>query len=223
METENAKYDVSVILTLFNSRNFFRRALESVLNQSFKKFELVIIDDGSTDETETELFPLLKDNPNFKYIRHSNRKHPLSLNTGLVNSTGSYISFLDSDDEYKPDYLNDRVKYLESNNDTDLLYSPAELIGEEDDLYVPDAGNISKLIHLNECIIGGTFFGKRHVFEELNGFSNIYSHDSEFYTRAVERYKVIKFEDKGYIYYRNNPQSVISKLKKEIPRGEYDE
>lgn len=217
METETVKYDVSVILTLFNSRNFFRRALDSVLNQTYKNLELVIIDDGSTDETETELFPLLKENQNFKYIRHSNRKHPLSLNTGLINSTGKYISLLDSDDEYKPEYLNDRVNYLESHSETDLLYSPAELIGEENDFYVPDAGNTAKLIHLNDCIIGGTFFGKKYVFDELKGFRNIYSHDSEFYARALARYKVEKFEDKGYIYYRNNPQSVISKLKKEIP------
>ena len=97
METEINKYDVSVILTLFNSRQTFRRALESVLMQTYKNIELIIVDDGSTDDIENELFPLLKANPALKYIRHSNRKHPLSLNTGIMNSTGKYILFLDSD------------------------------------------------------------------------------------------------------------------------------
>lgn len=214
MESDIKKYDVSVILTLFNSRNIFRRAIDSVINQSFRNYELVIVDDGSTDETEKELFTLLKQNNNFKYIRHSNRKHPLSLNTGLLNSSGKYISFLDSDDEYKPDFLNERVQYLESQKDTDLLYSPATLVGVKEDFFVPDARDITKLIHLNDCIIGGTFFGKREVFFGLNGFRNIYSHDSDFYKRAMQKFKVVRFDNSDYVYYRNNPDSVISKLKK---------
>ena len=216
METETNKYDVSVILTLFNSRQTFRRALESVLKQTYKNIELIIVDDGSTDEIEKELFPMLKEYPSFKYIRHSNRKHPLSLNTGIMNSTGKYISFLDSDDEYGSEYLTNRVLYLESNSDVDLLYSPATLIGSDEDMFVPDAKDNTKLVHLNECIIGGTFFGKRKVFIEMNGFRNIYSHDSDFYNRALEKFKIVRFKNPDYIYYRNNPDSVISKLKKEI-------
>lgn len=216
METEINKYDVSVILTLFNSRQTFRRALESVLLQTYKNIELIIVDDGSTDDIENELFPLLKANPALKYIRHSNRKHPLSLNTGIMNSTGKYISFLDSDDEYRSDYVKERVHYLETHTDIDLLYSPATLIGNDEDLFVPDAVDNSKLVHLNDCIIGGTFFGKRKVFLEMNGFRNIYSHDSDFYKRAFDKFKIERFDNSDYVYYRNNPDSVISKLKKEI-------
>ncbi|HMS34846.1 MAG TPA: glycosyltransferase family A protein [Ignavibacteria bacterium] len=215
METEINNYDVSVILTLFNSRQTFRRALESVLKQTYKNFELIIVDDGSTDDIENELFPLLKENPAFKYIRHSNRKHPLSLNTGIMNSSGKYISFLDSDDEYGPEYIKARVHFLESHIYADLLYSPATLIGNEEDMFVPDAKDNSKLVHLNDCIIGGTFFGKRNVFFDMNGFRNIYSHDSDFYQRAYEKFKIVRFDNSDYVYYRNNPDSVISKLKKE--------
>ena len=74
----------------------------------------------------------------------------------------------------------------------------------------------SKLVHLNDCIIGGTFFGKRKVFLEMNGFRNIYSHDSDFYKRAFDKFKIERFDNSDYVYYRNNPDSVISKLKKEI-------
>ncbi|HMR39047.1 MAG TPA: glycosyltransferase family A protein [Ignavibacteria bacterium] len=209
-------YDVSVILTMYNSRKFFLRALNSVLNQTYKKIELIIVDDGSTDGTESVLFPVLKENDFIKYIRHSNRKHPLSLNAGIINSSGKFITFIDSDDEYRSNHLEERIKYFSVNKDIDLIYSPADLIGNEDDMYVPDAHDKEKLIHLNDCIIGGTFFGKRNVFETLNGFKNIYSHDSEFYKRAVEIFNVKEFELPTYVYYRDNPDSVISKLKSKM-------
>ncbi len=216
MEIDTAKYEVSVILTLFNSRIIFRRALNSVLNQTFRDYELIIVDDGSSDETESELFPILKANSNFKYIRHSNRNHPLSLNTGIANSSGKFITFIDSDDEYESKHLEDRVRYFSENPETDLIHSPALLIVDEKDFFVPDATDNSKLIHLSECIIGGTLFGKRKVFEELKGFKNIYSHDSDFYKRASDKFCVMKFDSPTYIYYRNNPDSVISKLKESI-------
>lgn len=216
MKTELSEIEISVILTIFNSRKFFRRALESVLNQSYTNFEIIIVDDGSTDGSETDLFPFLKKYEFIKYIRHSNRKHPLSLNTGILISSGKFITFLDSDDEYKPNHLKERFNYFLKNKNTDLIYSPAELIGIEDDMFVPDANDLKKLIHINNCIIGGTFFGRKEVFSSLNGFKNIYSHDSDFYKRACEVFKVEKFDLKTYIYYRDNPDSVISKLKNEM-------
>ncbi len=213
------KYEVSIILTLFNSINFFQRALNSVINQSFFNWELIIVDDGSVDSIEQELFPFLKSNGNFKYVRHSNRKHPLSLNTGLQLSSGKYITFLDSDDEYGTNHIEERVNYFKKNNDVDLIYSPATIIGDEKDFFVPDARDTSSLIHINECIIGGTLFGKREVFESLEGFKNIYSHDSEFYERAMLRFKVLRYDSSSYIYHRSNPDSVTNKLMKLHDRG----
>lgn len=217
MKLDLKNYDVSVILTLYNSKIFFRRALNSVFNQKFKDYEIIIVDDGSTDGIEAEIFPLLKSNANIKYIRHSNRKHPLSLNTGICCSSGKFITFLDSDDEYLPDHLKQRISFFCDNPETDLIHSSALLIGDEDDFYVPDANDNSKNIHLNDCIIGGTLFGKRIVFEELQGFRNIYSHDSDFYNRADQcgKFVISRFDSLTYKYYRNNYESVISKMKRE--------
>ncbi len=216
MKTDAGKFEVSVIMTLFNSKATFQRALNSVIAQTYKDFELIIVDDGSTDAIEAEIFPAVKANDNFKYIRHSNRKHPLSLNTGIVNSSGNFITFLDSDDEYKPSHLEERVNYFLMNQDADLIHSPATVIGNENDLFVPDANDITKMIHINDCVIGGTFFGKRNVFEELCGFKDAYSHDSEFYKRALARFNVNFLNSPTYIYYRNNPDSVINRMKENL-------
>lgn len=217
MILDGNRYNVSVIITVFNSRKYFRRAVDSVLNQNCRDYEVIIVDDGSTDGIESEIFPLLKNYGNFKYIRHSNRKHPLSLNTGICCSSGEYITFLDSDDEYLPGHLEQRISYFEENPETDLIHSPALLIGGEEDFYVPDADDITKTIHLNDCIIGGTIFAKRKVIEYLEGFRNIYSHDYDFLKRAEQsgKFVISKFDSRTYRYYRNNAESVISKMKRE--------
>lgn len=215
-EVNFKNYDVSVVLTLFNSRKYYMDAVNSVLKQTFPNWELIIVDDGSSDEIEIDLFPLLKANDNFKYLRHSNRKHPLSLNSGIAVSSGKYITFLDSDDEYLPVHLEERVNLFSENASIDLISSPALLVGEQKNFYVPDVKDISRMIHIDECIIGGTLFGKREVFNELGGFRNIYSHDSDFYERANERFNVFGFDSRTYVYKRNNPESVTNLMMKDI-------
>jgi len=215
VKIDNNKYSVSVIVTTYNRKKYLKRALDSLLKQTYKNFEVIIIDDGSNDESEKIIFKYLKENSNLKYVRHSNRKNPLSVNTGILLSTGDYITLLDSDDEYEKDHLKIRAEFMRKNPDLDLIHSPAKLIGKEVDMYLPDARNKDKLIHINDCIIGATLFGKREVFLKLNGFKDKYSADFDFYKRALkENFMVAKLEIPTYIYYRNLPDSVTNKLKK---------
>ncbi len=216
MITGKLNFKVSVILTLYNSRKFYRRALESVLNQTFDNIETVIVDDGSKDDTYAELLPDIIENQKIKYLYHSNRGQALSMNSGIAVSSGEYITFLDADDEYKPDHILRRIQYFQNNTETDLIRTGAELIGSDEDMYIPDANDSSRLIHVKDCVMLGTLFGKRNVFTELDGFRNIYSHDSDFFNRAAAKYKTAYLESDTYIYYRNNPDSVLSKLKKSM-------
>ncbi len=207
---------VSIIIAVYNRKRTFFRALDSVLNQSFQNYEIIVIDDGSEDKFHNRLFKLLKFDYRIKYIRHSNRKTPLSLNTGLKIATGKYITFLDSDDEYEKDHIAQRIDFFKTNKKIDLIHSPAILVGNSEDMFVPDARNKKKLIHLNDCVLGATLFGKSEVFRELEGFKNIYSYDSDFVKRAEKRYNVLKFDSKTYIYYRNSKDSILTNLKNRI-------
>ena len=207
---------VSIILPVYNRKKKINRAIKSVLNQTFKEWELIIVDDGSTDGLESILFPLLKKYPCFKYLRHSNRNTALSLNAGIKISECKFITFIDSDDEYEKEHLKLRLDFFKKNKSVDLVHSNCKFIGSEKDLLVPDARNKNKLIHLNKCIIGATFFGKREVFIELNGFKNVYSYDSEFYKRAIKVFNVRKLDAPTYIYYRNSGDSVLTKMKSKI-------
>ncbi|CAN5483860.1 glycosyltransferase family A protein [soil metagenome] len=216
IKTSDGKYKVSVILTVMNREKTILRALKSLAAQSFKNYEAIIIDDGSTDKSAEIILKFIRKYDNYIYLYHSNRGFPLSLNTGIKISAGDYITSLDSDDEYSENHLLNRINFFKKYKNIDLIHSPAELIGKEKDMYVPDARNKSKLIHLNECIIGATIFGKKEVFEKLNGYKNIYGQDFDFINRAKKVFNVSKFNDATYKYYRNSGDSIISKLKRTL-------
>jgi glycosyltransferase involved in cell wall biosynthesis len=214
MQTNLKQPEISIIIAVHNRKRTFFRALDSIMNQSFSNFEVIVVDDGSTDTLREKLFKHIGYDYRIKYVYHTNRKTPLSLNTGISLAGGKYITFLDSDDEYEKEHLKERVKYLAKNKDVDLVHSPATIIGKEEDMYVPDTRNLKKLIHLKDCVIGATIFGKRGVFLDLNGFKNKYSYDSDFVKRASKVYNVKKFDLCSYIYYRTSKDSVLTNLKK---------
>ena len=201
---------VSIILPTYNRGNLLERAVESVLSQSFSQWELLIVDDGSSDNTFDIVNHFMNDFPNIRYLKHSNRKLPLSLNVGIAASAGEFISFLDSDDEYSKEYLSQRIKYFREHSKIDLIYGGVKIIG---DPYVPDKNDPSRSVHLNECIIGGTFFGRRKIFLELEGFKNLeYSEDSDFYERAEKKYFIRRVDLAEYIYYRDTEGSITNSV-----------
>ncbi len=201
---------VSIILPTFNRANYLKRSIDSVTAQSYNNWELIIIDDGSSDDTKKVFEPFLMRFKNIKYYYHSNRGVALSMNSGIKKSTGKFITFLGSDDEYLPDHLKLRVDFFNLHESIDLIHSTAEIIGDE---YVKDKNDLSKKIHLNDCILGGTLFGRRYVFEELNGFRKVnYSPESDFIERAEKKFSISKLDLPTYIYYRNTPDSICNSI-----------
>lgn len=105
---------VSVVVPLFNKSRYIARTLASVLGQSFTDFELIVIDDGSTDNGP-EIVTRIHD-ARLRLIRQNNAGPGATRNVGIENSTGTFLAFLDADDEWMPTYLDQGVSAL---RDTD--------------------------------------------------------------------------------------------------------
>jgi glycosyltransferase involved in cell wall biosynthesis len=204
---------ISVLMAVYNTNfNYTKRAIDSVLKQDFQDFELIIIDDGSKENNRESLLEYAeKHEDKIIYIRHSNRGQSESINRGVLYSMGEYITILDSDDEYKPNHLSACLREIE---ELDLICSTTEtIVDTENDYYVPDKDDYTKLIHLDDVVLFGTLFGQKKVFTDLD-FKTGFAADADFFEQAAARFRVKKLDLRTYIYHRNIPNSICATLKK---------
>jgi glycosyltransferase involved in cell wall biosynthesis len=203
---------ISVLMAVYNTDfSYIKRAIDSVLNQDFQDFELIIIDDGSKENNRELLLAYVEENEDkIIYIRHSNRGQSESINRGVLISVGEYITILDSDDEYKPNHLSACLKAID---DHDLICSNSSTIVDDVmDYYVPDKNDLTKLIHLDNSVLFGTLFGRKKVFSSIN-FKTGFAADADFFEKAKLNFRVKKADLRTYIYYRNIPTSICSLMK----------
>jgi glycosyltransferase involved in cell wall biosynthesis len=206
------KNRIAVIMSVYNtSFHLIKRAIDSVLNQDFQDFELIIIDDGSDNDTQSQILNYaIKHEDKITYLRHKNRSQAESINRGMLISNSEFITVIDADDEYKPNHLSTCLSEIKT---LDLIASTTEtIVNEESDYYVPDRFDNNQVIHVDNCILFATLFGKKEVFTMLN-FQNMYAADANFYERAEQQYAVKKLDLRTYVYYRNNLESLTAKIK----------
>lgn len=197
---------VTVIIATYNRSKLLKKAIQSVIAQTYTNWELIIVDDGSTDNTFVVVNKFFQKIDNLIYLKQKNSKLWAARNIGIKLAQGDFITFLDSDDEYKRDHLKLRIDFMNKNINVDLIHGGIEIIGNP---FVPDKLNRKRKIHINDCVVGGTFFGRRKVFVELEGFKNIdYSEDSEFFDRAKKKFVIEKVDFPTYIYNRTNTDSI---------------
>lgn len=206
---------VSVLIAVYNTDfSLVKRAIDSVLNQDIEEgVELIIIDDGSDNDTWRQLlsYAMVHDDQ-IVYLRHANRGQSKSIMRGIAISTGEFITILDADDEYKPNHLR---ACLAAVADVDLIASTTEtIVDSDDDYYVPDKYDHSLLVHVDNCILFATLFGRREVFLDME-FQDRYGADAYFYENVTQKYRAKKVDLRTYIYYRNIPTSICSVIKRQ--------
>ena len=121
---------VSVLLTVYNGEPFLRESLESILNQTLEDFELVVVNDGSVDDTAAVLSSI--DDERLRVFDQPNRGRSEALNRGLMHCRGEYIAVIDDDDLASPTRLERQVAELENRSEIDILGSWYDRRFEED-------------------------------------------------------------------------------------------
>lgn len=116
---------VSIIIPCYNYGSFISQTLDCLLTQSYQNWEAIIVDDGSTDETQQLISEYVKRDQRVVYIHQLNQGPSVARNTGLKNARGVYIHFLDADDLLSRDKLTAQVNYMEHNTDCDISYTDA--------------------------------------------------------------------------------------------------
>lgn len=115
----------SIIIPTYNRAHLITKTLESIKNQTFKDFEVLIIDDGSTDNTFDTIQPYL--NEQFKYFKKENAERAAARNFGTLKALGDYICWFDSDDIMYSNHLEEAKKIIDSNNIPSVIALPFEI------------------------------------------------------------------------------------------------
>ena len=207
------KVKISVIMAIFNTPfSMFKRAIDSVLNQDFANFEIIVVNDGSDGSLSKKLLDYcIMYEDKVCFIHGKNVGQSSAINRAVHFTKGDFITIIDADDEYKPNHLSSCLDEIGS---ADLISSLAEtIVATEDDYYVADKYDLHKNIHVDDCTLFGTLFGKKEVFKTIS-FEDRYAGDSFFYEDAQKIFKVKKSKIRTYIYYRNIPTSISAIHKK---------
>lgn len=126
---------ISIVMTSYNYANYIGEAIDSVINQTYKNWELIIVDDGSTDNSLDVINKYLEKDSRIKLFQHKggiNKGLAESIKLGLEKSDSNWIAFLESDDKYAPECLEERYKILKEKNDIDLLFTDLIMFQDED-------------------------------------------------------------------------------------------
>ncbi|PIE04980.1 MAG: glycosyl transferase [Spirochaetales bacterium] len=190
---------VSVIIPVYNRESLLKRALDSVRGQSFRGFDIHVINDGSTDGTGELIHQYIKNHPEISIFCHTtgNRGVSAARNLGIQQSTGRYIALLDSDDEWEPRKLSRQLEYLKHNPECRLVHTGETWIRGRQKVNAPAKyrkyGGEVFLQCLPLCMIGpSTVLADRSVFEQFGLFNEEYPvcEDYDLWLRISSRMEV---------------------------------
>ena len=190
---------VSIIVPTYNRAHFIAEAINSVLNQTFRDFEMIVVDNYSSDNTESVVKSY--NDERIRYFKNRNNGLiSINRNYGIKKSRGAYIAFLDDDDLWLPEKLAKQVDILDSNNELGLVYSDSYIIDrdghEREQTYFysrkPLGGNVFDELLQNSPIPLLTVMVRREVLDKVGEFNPRYkiAQDYDLWLRIVEYYPV---------------------------------
>jgi glycosyltransferase involved in cell wall biosynthesis len=153
MKRTSIQRKISVIIPTYNRAKFIAKAVKSVQRQDYDNIEIIIVDDGSDDNTQNVVHSLKKEIPNVYYCHNERSKGPSGArNTGMLMATGDYITFLDSDDIWLKNHLNDGIEILDQNLTIGVLFGNYSVFDLHSNRHLFDWFDQKKILHTLKSI-----------------------------------------------------------------------
>ncbi len=198
---------VSIIIPTYNRAHRIKRALESVVSQKFSNWEIIVVDDGSVDNTR-EVIESIGVDTRIKYYYKENQERSIARNFGIAKSNGRYINFLDSDDIQLPNHLSTFANTLKESADADVIHlgfqtvdSTGQTLVVREDL--PDI-DVQKVMFRENILHGNAIFIKREILNSygfLDSPEAFLSEDWYLWVKLLPRFR--------FVYDRTVTSSVI--------------
>src|SRR5918998_66000 len=185
---------VSVVIPCYNQAHFLGEAIESVLAQSYPNFEIIVVDDGSTDDTSE----VAKRYPKVRLVRQENQGLSAARNSGLARSEGEYVVFLDADDRLLPEALEAGLGCLEARPECAFVSGYFRYIAADGSPLPTPKQSCPDREHYLEMLLGnylgmhGTYMYRRAIFDSVGGFDTSlkFCEDSDLHLRIASKFPV---------------------------------
>jgi glycosyltransferase involved in cell wall biosynthesis len=195
---------ISVIMAVYNGEQYLNKAIDSILNQTYKNIEFIIINDGSTDKSLKIIRKYAKKDKRIVVVNHNNIGLTRSLNVGIDIASGEYIARMDADDISLTNRFSNFIKYIELNGGIDLYSTPAYIINKDDNILkrIPNYFRVNrfeqKLLNYYNSMIHGTLIVQYDILK-------IYKYNEEYkYSQDFELYHVLIKNGYTISYDKNN-------------------
>ena len=204
----------SIIIPTYNRASFIGSAIESVLEQAYENWELIIVDDGSTDNTKEVISQYLDSRIQYHY--QENQERSAARNKGIHLASGEWICFLDSDDQYLPDHLKNFAAYIEQEHPDPSLLLAGHLIKSATELtkhpLIDTSQNIvkeiwNKFILMNSVCVHHTILEKHQFNEQYRIWE-----DTHLWSRIAPRFPLFQLKTYSCIQMIHNDGSVVQNL-----------
>ncbi|QXU41033.1 glycosyltransferase [Pedobacter sp. D749] len=215
---------ITVFMAAYNVAAFISESISSILNQTFNDFELLIVNDGSTDAT-VSIVEKFNDSRIRLIHNDGNKGLPITRNRLLALARGEYIAVLDSDDIAYPDRLQAQLEFLNEHSEIALCGGHANIIDENGivqnrKLIVPTGENVNMALLFQNPFVNSSTMFKANVFRELNGYKDFaLSEDFDLFVRISEKYPVTNL-DKFLVKYRIHGNNITIKRSDEQYKSE---
>ena len=212
---------VSIIIPVYNGERYVSEAIDSVLNQSYKDFEIIVIDDDSKDNTSNILRTYGK---KIRWKSQENKGQASALNEGIKMAKGRYIAYLDADDVCLPERFENQVKYLDEHSNVGLVYSDRYQIDENGKIQwiIKSQPHDNFILLQKNYIPRSAVMHKRECLDEVGLFDESITGDDDWdmWIRISEKFEM-GYMDKPLVKYRVHGENISLTRPKRLDRGRY--
>ena len=215
---------ISVMIPTYNREKYIKQAIESVIEQDYRPLEIIVVDDGSTDETEKIIMKY--DSSIVKYYKKSIRMDVASArNMCLAKAAGDFLAWLDSDDYYLPGKLSAQIKYLNAHPECEIVFTQVEdFFEDENDKRIMDKSIYSKVLFGGIRIYHATMLARRSMIqktgpinETLKTFEDqewlyriCFKHNVDISHCLDDVYLMRRMHPDGIAYSRRTPENLVA-------------
>lgn len=206
---------VSIVLPSYNGEKYIRQSIESVINQTYQDWELIIVNDCSTDNTLAIAREYEDYDSRIKVITNEiNKKLPASLNAGFRKATGEYLTWTSDDNSYYPEAIEKMLEFLESNFEYPMVCAQMNMVDENGMFIERHIAYDNTFMYFNDCV-GACFLYRNSVVDAVGEYdeSKFCIEDYAYWMKIIRKYGKIGWLERPLYDYRVHSQSLTGTKK----------